>query len=246
MLFEFARLGEGHREAICRGFVARSITTSNGIVTLYHAGAYQDCWILHRSLLDRLFHLEHLAATDSFDEFEEWSFIQQYKALRRIQEDAEFSHESLDPALELTPDQVARAEALRRRNPVWRRPHAEDVAKQLQMHFLYRYGYDFASRYVHPMANDGLRDFYKITGLEPAPEFPDEKVVLSNTVLVSTMLTQSAMNTSALRWRRIVYEFLEAVREHLASGEDTYKAIFVKLGRALEEGFKMAEAQPAG
>lgn len=52
-LFEFARLGRGHRDTICGNFVARSITMSRSIFTLYEAADYQDCWILHRCLMDR-------------------------------------------------------------------------------------------------------------------------------------------------------------------------------------------------
>jgi hypothetical protein len=245
-LFEFARLGQGHRDTICGNFVARSITMSKSIFRLYEAADYQDCWILHRCLMDRLFHLDHLATTNGFDAYEEWSFVEQYKALRRVQEDLQFPGAALDPAFELTPDQLDRAKALRKHAPVWQRPRAEDVAKHLQMHFLYRYGYDFASRYVHPMANDGLRDFYEITELQPAPTFPDELVVLSNTLLVSTMLVQSAMNASSLLWRNVLYEFLEAVRQYLGEGGDAYKILFVKLGRALETGFHLAGAKAAG
>ena len=226
--------------------MARSITMSKSIFTLYEAADFQDCWVLHRCLMDRLFHLEHLAVTNGFDTYEEWSFVKQYNALRRVQEDSLFPGAALDPAFELSPDQVARATALRKRPPVWHRPRAEDVAEHLRMHFLYRYGYEFASRYVHPMANDGLRDFYEITGLQPAPTFPDERVVLSNTLLVSTMLVQSAMNASSLLWRQVVHDFLESVRQYLGEGGDSYKVLFVKLGRALETGFHMAEAKTAG
>jgi hypothetical protein len=246
MLFEFARVGRGHRDTICGNFVARAITMSKSIFTLYDGDAYQDCWILHRCLMERLFHLEHLANTNSFDAYEEWSFVKQYKELRRVQEDIQFADAALDPAFHLTPDQVARAKSLKKRAPEWHRPRAEAVAKELQMHFLYRYGYEFASGHVHPMANDGLRDFYHITGLQPAPGFPNEIVVLSNTLLVSTMLIQSAMNASSLLWRRVVYDFVDAVREYLGDGGDAHKILFVKLGRALETGFQMAEAKPAG
>jgi hypothetical protein len=43
-----------------------------------------------------------------------------------------------------------------------------------------------------------------------------------------------------------VYDFVDAVREYLGDGGDAHKILFVKLGRALETGFQMAEAKPAG
>ena len=63
----------------------------------------------------------------------------------------------------LTLEQNERAKALSKNLPVWQRPKAEEVAKQLNMRFLYRFGYDFGSTHVHPMANDGQQDFFTIT-----------------------------------------------------------------------------------
>ena len=45
----------------------------------------------------------------------------------------------------------------------------------MDLTILYRYGYDFASRYADPMANDGQQDFYTITHLEPNPQKEADK-----------------------------------------------------------------------
>jgi hypothetical protein len=245
-LFEFARYGNGNRDTIIANYLARTVTMTRSVLELYRLGDFQDCWVLHRSMMDRLFHLEHLIDTDGFEAYEEWSFMQQYNATRRAREDPLFRAATEGPFFQVTPEQRERAKQLKKNPPAWSRPKAEEVAHKLNVHFLYRYGYDFASTHVHPMANDGLRDFYSITGLEPAPEFPDERVALSNTLLIATMIAQSCLNGSSMLWRVGVYEFLAAILEFLRAGGVGYRASFVKLGRAIEGGMHLSAPRPAG
>lgn len=244
MLFEFRQHGEGHRDTIIRNFIARSLMMGRAVFQLYRLEDYHDCWILHRCLLDRLFHLEHLANSNEFAVFEAWSFWQQYKSLEAVRADPEFRQAATGKFFETTPEQDARASELRKQPPVWHRPKAVDVARGLKMQFLYKYGYHFGSSHVHPMANDGDRDFYTITGL-PAPEYPDQRVVLSNTLLVATIIVQTGMNATTLRWRRVVYDFLEELRASLGAEQEVYKVTFLKLGRALQGGLTLA-APPDG
>jgi hypothetical protein len=114
---------------------------------------------------------------------------------------------------------------------------------------LYRFGYDFASRLVHPMATDGHEDFYRITKLDPAPDFPDQRSVLSNTLLVATMVVQEALNASSFRWRRVLFDFLDETRRGVGTGSKGYREPFVKIGRFAEAGYRLGEpisATPGG
>jgi hypothetical protein len=69
---------------------------------------------------------------------------------------------------------------------------------------------------------------------------------LSNTLLVATMIVQTGMNATTLRWRRIVYDFLEELRAFLGADQEVYKVTFLKLGTALQSGFTLAAPQDAG
>lgn len=73
--------------AIIRNFLARADTTARAVFKLWEIHDFQDCWVLHRCLLDRLFYLRFLTRTDSFSNFEEWSFHEQYKAVNRVRSD---------------------------------------------------------------------------------------------------------------------------------------------------------------
>jgi len=66
ILFEFAREERGTRDLIIRNFIARTDMMVRAVFRLWELQDYQDCWILHRCLLDRLFHLFHLDQHDGF------------------------------------------------------------------------------------------------------------------------------------------------------------------------------------
>lgn len=240
-LFEFARNSSVQQDTVIRNFLARADTTARAVFKLWDIQDYQDCWVLHRCLLDRLFHLRHLARTNSFSEFEEWSFYEQYKAVNRVRSDQSVEGVREHPLFNLTVEQKRRAQNTSEAASKWRRPKAEDIAKEMGLMFLYSYGYDYASTHVHPMANDGDQDFYTITGLESQQEFPDQRTVLANTLLVLTIFVQEAMNSSSLRWRQIMYRVIEDVRKFVGNGDYSYRQSFVIFVNAVQDGMSMSK-----
>lgn len=243
ILFEFAHQELCDRDIIIRNFIARTDMMERAVFNLWNLQDYQDCWILYRCLLDRFFHLSHLHENDQFELFEAWSFREQYNALNRVRSDPEFSCTPESKIYSFTLEQKERAKILSMNPPVWQRPKAEKIAKQLDMRFLYRFGYDFGSTHVHPMANDGEQDFFTITKLEPAPEFPDQRSVLSNSLLIGTMILQEALNASLLSWRALVYNLIDDLRKFLDKGLDDYKHSVVKVGTLFEQGVRFCEVR---
>jgi hypothetical protein len=241
VLFEFARDGCGNRDLIVRNCIARADVALRAVFRLWDLKDYQDCWVLNRCLLDRLFHLRHLQNTDSFDTFEKWSFLEQYKAINRVKSDPELEGVGRHPLYKLSDEQKKRATDLVRNPPEWHRPKAEAIAKEMDMRFLYVYGYDFASTHVHPMANDGEQDFYEITRLEPRPSYPDQRSVLANTFLVATMIVQEGLNSSSLRWRALVYDMFENLRRFLDRGSTEYRQSLMKMASAVRQGVVMCQ-----
>lgn len=228
-LFAFARQECSLRDTVIRNFIARSSTMLKSIGQLWQVDDYPDCWILHRCLMDRLFHLKHLDDTNGFDSFEAWSFFQQANALNGLFSDTESSKLEDLTSFRLTSEQKTRYAGMTSSQPQWKRPKAEDISKRLDMRFLYKFGYDYGSRHVHPMADDGNMDFYRITKLEPMPDFPDQSAVLSNSILVMTMIVQQGLNASHFRWRAIVYNFLSQMRKFLEDGSRDHEATLVTL-----------------
>ncbi len=79
------------RDLIIRNFIARGMVCTQSILTLWRNNDAQGAWILHRTLMDRLFHLRSLIENDSFIEFEEYSFIKTYEARRNLLSDPDVS-----------------------------------------------------------------------------------------------------------------------------------------------------------
>ena len=237
LLFGFARHPLGTKHQILQNFIARTITMTRGIMALWDMGDAQDCWILHRCLIDRYFHLVELGRTNSYEIFDDWSFMRQTEAQNRIRSDPSCRDLLDSPMFKNTAEQKVRYAALQKTPPQWKRPKAEEVAKRSNLQFLYAYSYDYASCHVHPMANDGLEEFYTITKLEPKPEFPSQVSVIHNTLLVGCLIVKEALNQSDLRWMAIVYNFFDHLMKHLEDASTDYLETFAKIvlsGRSAE------------
>ena len=246
LLAEFVRHGDADtsRDLIARNFIARADTMVRGIFRLWEISDRADCWVLHRGLLDRLFHLHDLNQKDQFDVFDDWSFKMLYEAAGVLRSDPEMKGQIDGLVEDLTPERKSRYHQLVNNPPNWRRPRAEDVAKNMELEFLYRYGYDYASRYVHPMANDGLDDFLVITGLEPRAESPAaDIVVLSNSVLVASMILQEALNVSCLTWMAVVYSAFEGVRNFLLAAETEHHLQLMNVCELVRNSTPLAKRQ---
>ena len=242
-MFEFARHSatEVTRDQIVRNFIARADTMVRGIFRLWEIKDYGDCWIIHRALLDRLFHLHVLKNNDQFDLFDDWSFKMQYEAANRLRSDPALKGQTKGLVDDLATEHKARYQRLLENPPDWRRPKAEDIAQAMSLTFLYRYGYDFASQHVHPMANDGQEDFVNITHLEPKPNFPEWKIVLSNSVLAASLIVQEALNASTLSWCRVVYDAVDGVRNFLLSASPEHHLPLAKVSRMFKEHLPLAQ-----
>lgn len=244
VLFEFMREPRGIRDNILRNYVARAEKLTQAVFVLWALDDFQGCGILFRCLLERYLLIRHLWDTGAFEDFEEWSFFEQFKAVQRVRGDSAVDTSRSDLFVPPTDQQRERAAALFKNPPKWRRPKAEDVAKALDLGFLYTYGYLHASAQVHPMADDGLQDFHLLTGAEPAPDFPDQSAVLGNSLLVNTMLLQDAMNASSMRWMALVFNSLADIREFLATSQHDMTERMSTLAAAFHQNMVLSEPRP--
>ncbi|MEW8372642.1 MAG: DUF5677 domain-containing protein [Candidatus Thiodiazotropha sp.] len=235
VLFCFAKNECDTKNIIIRNFISRSALSLKGVFALWDISDYHNAWIVYRGIMDRLFHLHSIGSNNEFQEFDDWSLFEQYKSQNRVKSDKEFKHEAVGWVYELSKEQKKRIKILEKNKPNWKRPKAENTAKDMGMEFLYKYGYDFASTHVHPMSNDGHQDFFTITKLQPAPRFPSQVTVIHNTLLASTMILQDALNHSSFRWRRLLWDYIDQIRLLLDSGNTDYHESFVKLAAVFKD-----------
>jgi len=235
ILVSFSNHSESLRDVIIRNLIARGITSLTSILSLWKVGHFQDCWILHRALLDRLFHLAALNEDNSFEAFNNWSFVQNYDIKNKVLSDKKIRNKVPKETLSFTKSEKKRYAEIKQENIVWARRKPEEIAKNiLNLPFLYNYGYDYASTQVHPMADDGEGDYSRLIENKPWPT-GDHIAVIHNSILIQSLLTQNGLNASTLHWRRIVYDFLSQCNHSLELGNNVYLETWNKLQNAGSE-----------
>lgn len=222
ILLSFAKHDLDFKNLMIRDFVARTAMTIRGVMSLWDLSNYQDCWILYRCLLDRLFHLVDIDDKNRYESFDDWSFYEQCKYWNVVRCDPNNRDTANSQMSEPTPEERKRYNNLAKDPPKWKRPKAEEVAKRLNLSFLYKYGYDVASTHVHPMATDGLQDFFTITSLEPPREFPDQRSVLHNSILVGIVILEKSLSRGDFQWPGVIKRFFGSLMRHLNDGSDEY------------------------
>lgn len=245
LLLQFANASESLRRKIIRNFIARTQTTLDAISALWKLGHYSDGWALHRTMLDRLFHLHALAEKDEFERFERWSFMRQYRCGLRILGDMDIAPHAKEGLFVRTPEHDRRYQQLLKEDTKWSSPRAEEAAKSLGVSFLYRYGYDVGSRHVHPLADDGQREFIRLTHFGD-PSEAGRTVLIGNSILVQAILIDEGLRATDLSWRRMILEFGGHIRSALAGEDDVeWRSFFVKIANA-GESFSWCQGKEAG
>lgn len=233
LLEEFFRRSESSVAArIIAGVIARSIRTTSSIVVLCNNNDVQGAWILHRTLVERLFHLAHLGSTDSYLEFEKWSFFEQAKRAQKSLGDPLFCDRTKGSAYQLSPREKERFSTMQRDPPKWRRGKAEDMAKHLGLKFLYDYAYDYASMHIHPMANDGDLDL--LMPAQQARYCQEIELATGNSLLALTLVLQEAMNSPPVKWAKVAYDMVDAARAYIRDPSSDYLTPF-KLSARLRD-----------
>ncbi len=83
------------KNIVIRNFIARSALSIKGVFALWDISDYHKAWIVYRGIMDRMFHLHSIGSNNEFQEFDDWSFFEQYKSQNRVKSDNEFKHEAV-------------------------------------------------------------------------------------------------------------------------------------------------------
>lgn len=232
VLLSFGRHSNNVREQIIRNFIARGANSLKSIFVLWEIDNFQDAWALHRILVERLFHIRSLSVNNDFETFDDWSFIMQHEAKNALLSDPTMRVKLPQSLLRITPEQKARYKSLKAQGVSWSRPKAEQVAKAMNLPFLYRYSYDFASTHIHPMANDGEEDFMRMIGALKGSRH-EQITLIHNSILLQVLLINEGLNASRLLWRGVIYNFLDQALKSLEIGDQEYETTFKKI---IEQG----------
>lgn len=229
LIFSIQRHEVTTKRAIIRNFMAKSVVSLQGIFLLWDIKNYQDCYVVLRIITDRLFHMYDLVKNNRFEDFDNWTFYQQFCSRNKIRSDQEYNHKIVKKAFDASKEEKQRFSKLEKMKPTYKRPHPEKIAKELGIHFVYKYGYDHASTLVHPMANDGWEDFINLTGLYSDIELPDHRSVISNSLLCNHLLHNHALKGLGFTWRKEIISFMDDAMNFLKTGNNNYQKSFLSI-----------------
>ena len=199
------------KDRIIRDFIARSVSAMNGMIQLWLAEDYHDCWLIYRAILDRLFYLESLGRDDKFNIFDDWSFVKRYHYKQKCIKDQKLIWKLDSIHFVISDQDRERYKSIRKAGISWKTPKAFEVASSMNLDILYHYGYDFASMYVHPLAKSGEEAYLRLTGQPIGESFDDQITVIHNSCMITNLIIGQGLFFSKLEWRSGILGFVEDI-----------------------------------
>ncbi|HCE3433789.1 TPA: hypothetical protein NG611_004498 [Vibrio parahaemolyticus] len=190
-------------------FTAKTVKQVRAVLALWHAECFDECYIIQRCILDRLFHLKDLNDKQCYDDFDDFSFYKTFQTYDKIRNDPSFSH--IKGLLKPTKGESKRFQQLSKSKLKYQRPKAQHVAKKLELDFLYHQGYDWASTTVHPMFSDGEQDVRLLLQPSLKVEISQNLDVIHNSLLYAQLIVNEALVELNLIWRSTINKFMDAL-----------------------------------
>ncbi len=202
------------KDRVIVNFIAKSLTLLESINTLFVRCDFYSGWIMLRCIIERIFILRDLETTNSYDEYRKWSFIQKYEYMHKINSSPEFKEKAgyafFNDYKKLKNQYIE----LKKENINWKRPDNLKIAKAMNLKFLYYFGYDYSSGYIHSLDDDGEEDLYFILG-KKYKFVKKDFILLNNAFLAVILLTQEGLNNSSFSWIKVLYETLDSIIEYI-------------------------------
>jgi hypothetical protein len=229
VLFDLSKEPLNKKDTILRNTISKCTVLLTEIEYLHNLGSHHNASILYRVLLERLAHIHYLKRTESFDDFIDWSFKVKYEYRNTARGDERFKEVKENPLFKIEKHDSDKYRDIQVRKVAWKRPDVKTEMKMMKLDFLYKFGYDYSSQYVHPMDDDGLLEFHLLTNLKPNPFENVDYKTLSNSILTSVVILEYTFDWLDGKYIRLVYAFLDNVLKHLKDGSDSYRLDFLKI-----------------
>jgi len=239
VILVFENNTSGTKENIRRNFIAKSNSLLNSISILISANQEGEAMALYRMLIERYFYLEYLEKKDKYQEFKDWSYIKTYESRNNARSNSEFNDSTTKKYLKDSPEQVKKYQKLKLEKIDWVEPKLEDFAKELNLTFLYKLGYDLGSSFIHPRADEGYSDALRLVSKNPTPEFRKLNI-LKNSILIANSILMYSCNYSEHNFGKylnlycnVIFGFLNE-GQNLPNLEDIEKIFFASQMKDLE------------
>lgn len=230
------------KDRYLRNSIAKSITLLKSINNEYERQSYNEGWILFRALIDRLVYIYYINENDKFEEFDEWSFVLKFEHQNTARADERFKRVLNDENFTITTEDSNKYRLIKNKNIKWKKPDPKRILKSKGLDFIYKFGYDFASRHTHPTSTDGDLEFYFLTKIKPNPyNIIDNKILIKNAILITTMIQQEVFNSLSFNFRAIIYNFLDQIQKQINGKETDLELTFYQILKLIEGKINLYE-----
>jgi len=225
--FAAVRLVAARKDYIIVNFLSRASATTKSMMHLYDLNDYSSFMILLRIVIERILYLGHLELTNAYEEFEKDTIWERHRQLHRIKSDADMvrkagsQFKTAYQISHLLVKNIKRMFGSKKGLPY----HAETSAKQMKLDFLYTYGYEVASSYVHPMADEGSQELEELIANTVRSLGSEKASLLQNACFALLLLVRYSVKYSSMAWDSRYSSFVDAMMKYTGTGD---KASIVK------------------
>ncbi|GAA5521267.1 DUF5677 domain-containing protein [Aliifodinibius salicampi] len=243
LIFDLAEKTEKSKDFYLRNCIAKGSSLLESILILYKKEYYDNALILYRSLLDRLVHVYYLSKHDSFQEFKFETLTANFEHVNNARSDQSLEGILEDPLFQITKEEWKKYQEYKQNLDGWNKPDPKKILKENDLGFLYKFGYEYASRRVHPTYFDGYPEFHTITKLEPNPyDKFDNQTIINNSVLITSVLFSECLTKSSFSFRQIVFDYFKSIHNLLHDDSDKdYKNKFVKIAKLFNQEVELSK-----
>ncbi|WP_138429069.1 DUF5677 domain-containing protein [Fodinibius saliphilus] len=243
LIFDLAEKADKSKDFYLRNCIAKASSLLDSILSLYQKEYYDNALILYRSLLDRLVHVYYLSKNDLFQEFKFETLIANFEHVNNARSDQSLEGILEDPLFQISKEERKKYRKYKQNSEGWNKPDPKTVLKENDLGFLYKFGYDYASRRVHPTYFDGYSEFHTLTKLEPNPydKFEDQTII-NNSVLITSVLIPECLTNSNFGFRRVVFDYFKSIHNLLhGKGDKDYRKRFAKIAKLFKQEVSLSK-----
>jgi hypothetical protein len=170
---------------------------------------------LYRLLIERYFYLIYLKNSNSYQEFSDWSFMKTYEARNKMRCKTEFMDKETRKILVDKIETTKKYQRLKDEIKSWKEPRIKDIAIESKQDFLYDFGYELASSFVHPRADEGYMDKHRIV----KDEFNTKRLeqILHNTTLIYCSVFYLGIKQSSFDFGQYIDSYYKTIIDYLSN-----------------------------
>jgi hypothetical protein len=212
----------GPAARVIASLLARAVISLESIFVLYERDDHHNCMLILRSIIDRILHVGALGAANAWEDFIRKTVIERHKHLNKINS-SQSTPTRNDPkfteAYEESKRFVRELEGKEISGGKWIGIKPETVSKAMGLKYVYDFGYDHASTYVHPMAGEGLEDIGRLQGMKLSSREADPRVILQNACLSYLLLINNSLPYIKPGHDNWVSEFMDRLLKFTGTGD---------------------------